>query len=402
MIETARLRLRSPEERDAEQLGQNSRQPVNAHFLSDMVFETTERARGWVAWQRSKSNEREPRVVRAIERKSDRRVVGLVGVVPKRELGDEIELFYAVADDAQNNGYATEACRAMIWWAFERAGVDVLSGLVKPENKASRRVLEKLGFVYCDTRALAYDGGTCAFDYFRLYHLDTLPSPEWDEKTLYTPEPMGQFFDARAGGYNAHMLADKNSYERLTDYIQADERPLSVLDLGCGTGLELAYVWRQLPNAHITCVDVSRGMLDILEERYADRREQLTVVEASYTAWPYPREAFDMVISCNTMHHFLHDRKRELYRRIRDALKPGGFYFEDDFIVDAAMSEQYKRRFKGLTARLDASAGEYHIDIPLTITEQTMLLSEAGFQRVELLYECIRPRASGAILRAWK
>jgi len=50
----------------------------------------------------------------------------------------------------------------------------VLSAIVKPANIASRRVIEKLGFVYGDTRTLPYDGKDCSFDYFRLYHTDSL------------------------------------------------------------------------------------------------------------------------------------------------------------------------------------------------------------------------------------
>ena len=56
----------------------------------------------------------------------------------------------------------------MIWWAFEQAGLDALSAIIKPENKSSRRVIEKLGFVYGDTRILPYDGAECEFHYFRL------------------------------------------------------------------------------------------------------------------------------------------------------------------------------------------------------------------------------------------
>lgn len=54
---------------------------------------------------------------------------------------------------------------------------EMLSAIDKPENKASRRVIEKLGFIYCDTRRLPYDGKDCDFNYFRLYRTDYLPGP---------------------------------------------------------------------------------------------------------------------------------------------------------------------------------------------------------------------------------
>jgi len=48
----------------------------------------------------------------------------------------------------------------------------MLSAIVKPENKASRRVIEKLRFVYVNTRVLSYDCADCEFDYFHLYCTD--------------------------------------------------------------------------------------------------------------------------------------------------------------------------------------------------------------------------------------
>ena len=64
----------------------------------------------------------EPCQILAIERKNDGKVIGLMGVAPQRTIGNEVEILFGVADEYQNNGYATEAGKAMIWWAFEQAG----------------------------------------------------------------------------------------------------------------------------------------------------------------------------------------------------------------------------------------------------------------------------------------
>lgn len=181
-IETKRLTLRRFTEDDAAAASYNSSQPIVAHFMSDMVMKTEEVSLGWIRWLNGdKFDATVPCVVLAIELKSTHICIGLIGVAPKREINNEIEILFEIADEYQNNGYATEAGKAIIWWAFEQAQQDVLSAIVKPENKASRRVIEKLGFVYCDTRTLSYDGADCAFDYFRLYHTDNLPCPEWGE-----------------------------------------------------------------------------------------------------------------------------------------------------------------------------------------------------------------------------
>jgi RimJ/RimL family protein N-acetyltransferase len=59
----------------------------------------------------------------------------------------EVELIYAFARDAWGKGFATEASERLIAFAFEELIVDQLAALVFPENVASCRVLEKLGFV---------------------------------------------------------------------------------------------------------------------------------------------------------------------------------------------------------------------------------------------------------------
>lgn len=58
------------------------------------------------------------------------------------------ELGYWVAQEYQKNGYATEACRALIKRAFDELSINQIFATYKKENHASKRVLEKLGFKY--------------------------------------------------------------------------------------------------------------------------------------------------------------------------------------------------------------------------------------------------------------
>jgi len=371
-----------------------------------MVMETEEDALQWIRWVNNKKFDTEvPCVVLAIELKSSCKCIGLIGVAPKQELNNEIEILFEIADEYHNKGYATEAGKATIWWAFEQARQNVLSAIVKPENKASRRVIEKLGFVYCDTRTLPYDDVDCDFDYFKLYHTDQLPSPEWDDNDLYSPENMELFFDKRASGYNEHMLRDGgiNDYIKLGSFIPATQEPVSILDIGCGTGIELSYIWKKAPNAHITCIDLSHEMLNLLLEHYHDKTEQITVIRASFTSWEYPENKFDMVVSSMTMHHFWQDEKVGIYKKIYRTLKTNGMYIESDFIVPEPLAEQYRRRYRKFLAHAidKALPGEYHIDIPFTVYTQKELLYSAGFTEVEMLNNDIN-HGNGAILRAVK
>jgi ribosomal-protein-alanine N-acetyltransferase len=64
---------------------------------------------------------------------------------------DEVEIGWAVAPERWNEGLATELGAASIDVAFGPLGLPDVVSFTLPENRASRRVMEKLGFAYeCD------------------------------------------------------------------------------------------------------------------------------------------------------------------------------------------------------------------------------------------------------------
>jgi ribosomal-protein-alanine N-acetyltransferase len=69
---------------------------------------------------------------------------------------DEVELGYALAKAYWGKGIATEAARAVVRFGFERAKLERIMAVVVPENTASWRVLEHIGFVY-EKKANYYD-----------------------------------------------------------------------------------------------------------------------------------------------------------------------------------------------------------------------------------------------------
>lgn len=58
------------------------------------------------------------------------------------------ELEYAISADYRNKGYATEAVKSMISFAFKELDVSVISAWVRSANLKSTRVLEKCFFVH--------------------------------------------------------------------------------------------------------------------------------------------------------------------------------------------------------------------------------------------------------------
>lgn len=61
---------------------------------------------------------------------------------------DEIELGYILGKSVQGQGFATEGSRAWIEWAEANKDIPYIIANIHPENSASIRRAEKLGFTY--------------------------------------------------------------------------------------------------------------------------------------------------------------------------------------------------------------------------------------------------------------
>lgn len=79
-------------------------------------------------------------------------LIGNCGVRIKNQDAREAEIGYELNPVFWGNGYATEAARAMLAFGFRDLNLQRVTAMCLAENRASARVLEKLGLV-CETRA---------------------------------------------------------------------------------------------------------------------------------------------------------------------------------------------------------------------------------------------------------
>jgi RimJ/RimL family protein N-acetyltransferase len=80
----------------------------------------------------------------ALERKEDGALIGRAGLW-NPEGWPGLEIGWMLARDAWGRGYATEAARAAMDWAWTVLGSERLISLIDPQNAASIRVAERLG-----------------------------------------------------------------------------------------------------------------------------------------------------------------------------------------------------------------------------------------------------------------
>ena len=79
----------------------------------------------------------------AIERKDDGRVLGLLSLV--RKAHGQGEIGYALGLAHRGQGYATEAARALLAYAFTTLGLHRVQATTSPANRGSWQVMERLG-----------------------------------------------------------------------------------------------------------------------------------------------------------------------------------------------------------------------------------------------------------------
>lgn len=207
---------------------------------------------------------------------------------------------------------------------------------------------------------------------------------KWLHDTADTPlEEMSDFFTKRLDGYEEHMSVWGKSYGVFAETLSPGCR--KILDLGCGTGLELDQIWQRDRDVEVTGVDMCRSMLEKLSEKHADKR--LITVCQDYFQYDFGHEKWDAVISFESLHHFLPERKKELYRNIYHGLKQGGMFLLGDYIACCEEEEELLRGVY-LQKRKGSAIPEHqfvHFDIPLTLEHESRILQEVGFVMEKVL-----------------
>jgi [ribosomal protein S5]-alanine N-acetyltransferase len=83
----------------------------------------------------------------AIDRASDGTFIGWCSLTGWNPDYRSAAMGYCLGDEAWGQGYATEAARAVLQWAFVTLDLNRVQAETDTRNAASARVLEKLGFV---------------------------------------------------------------------------------------------------------------------------------------------------------------------------------------------------------------------------------------------------------------
>ena len=114
---------------------------------------------------------------------------------------------------------------------------------------------------------------------------------------------------------------------RLADLPREDQ--VQILDLGCGPGSLGFRALRRYPNAHVVAVDSDPVLLSMGQAIGQETASRIQYVQADIQQpdwWAPYDETFDLVLSATALHSPSVENLKELYGRIYQVLKPGGWF----------------------------------------------------------------------------
>lgn len=154
VCETERLLIKEMEERDIPRLMEICAQETSRDACEGIAKPLTEELEGFVDY-RTYMYELCDMGYWCVIKKDTGEIIGRAGIEPKYwdNRKTVVELGYVIDEDFRHQGFAYEACKAILQVAGERGAV-YLHCRIKKDNQPSRQLARKLGFVKTDEHIL--------------------------------------------------------------------------------------------------------------------------------------------------------------------------------------------------------------------------------------------------------
>lgn len=159
-------------------------------------------------------------------------------------------------------------------------------------------------------------------------------------------------------------------------------RGLSVLDIGAGSGVWGIMIAKEDPQARVTVADFPQ-VIDVTKRivarhNFSDRFDYLP---GDFHASDFGTGKFDVA----TLGHICHSegprQTRELFRRIKRVLKPGGQLIIGEFLADEERKENTFALMFALNMLVNTEEGD-----TFTLSEIQQMLKDAGFEAADPLH----------------
>lgn len=183
-------------------------------------------------------------------------------------------------------------------------------------------------------------------------------------------------------------------YKQVTDIVKIQSsKPLTWLDVGCGTGKMAEIAFKTLDIKKFVFCDSSAKMTDMVEKRFGDKNAEFitsSVLEMDVNA------QFDVVTAIQVFHYLQNAERMEALKKCCKALAPDGVFitFENFAPYSEAGKRLFLERWRAyqLSGGRDAAECDEHIArygreyFPITISEHLKALKQSGFKNAEIIW----------------
>ena len=207
--------------------------------------------------------------------------------------------------------------------------------------------------------------------------MDELASPPINDDSPATPckRRIASNFSRAAATYDSSASLQQRVATKLRSHLPTFNReyPLTMLDMGCGTGRETAALQLHYPKASLAGLDLSEGMLAYARSHYLP--EKGTWIQGDIEHMPFADNTFVLVFSslavqwCESLGNVL----AEVYR----VLKPGGWF------LFSTLAEGSLDELRQAWLSVD---NQQHVNSYLSLKRQESYISQSEFY-VSSLYQ---------------
>lgn len=145
VLDTARLRLRTVQRSDLDQIYRLHSDPRAMRYWSFAPWSEPRQALDWFE-QRRRMGEREEVWPWAITHAGADGLIGLVTLFAVNRGSQRAEIGYQLHPSQWGQGYAQEALRAALDYGFDALDLNRIEADIDPRNEASCRLAERIGF----------------------------------------------------------------------------------------------------------------------------------------------------------------------------------------------------------------------------------------------------------------
>jgi [ribosomal protein S5]-alanine N-acetyltransferase len=142
---TKRLRLRQCQERDVEGLHACFGDPEAMRYWNFPPCKTRQDSERWVKYLAKATNPYASMAWAVADKRTDK-CIGMVNYHHREAHNRRLEIGYILAPARQGRGLMAEAVRAVLGHCFDSLAVHRVQALIHPDNTASIRLVERLGF----------------------------------------------------------------------------------------------------------------------------------------------------------------------------------------------------------------------------------------------------------------